>query len=49
MSLIIFCLNGVILVLLFYKLVKHRGDIGAFDVMRDLKDEFDRVKYAEDD
>jgi len=47
MSLNIFCLNGVILVLLFYELVKHKGDIGIYDAIRDLKDDFDRVKCVE--
>jgi len=27
------------LVLLFYKLIKHRGDIGIYDGIRDLKNE----------
>jgi hypothetical protein len=37
------------LVLLFYELVKHRGDIGIYDAIRNLKDDFDRVKCVEDD
>jgi len=32
------------LVLLFFGLIKHRGDIVIYDILRDLKDEFDSVK-----
>ena len=37
------------LVLLIYELVKHRGDIGIYDAIRNLKDDFDWVKCFEDD
>jgi hypothetical protein len=36
------------LILLFYELVKHRGDIGTYDAIRDLKDDFDWVKCVEE-
>jgi len=35
-------------VLLFYALMKYRGDIVIYDVKRDLKDKFDLLKYVED-
>jgi hypothetical protein len=35
-------------VLLFYALMKYRGDIVIYDVMRGLKDKFDLVKCVED-
>jgi hypothetical protein len=28
------------LILLFYELIKHRRDIGTYDAIRDLKDDF---------
>ena len=37
------------LVLLFYELVKHRGDIKIYDAIQNLKDNFDWVKYVKDD
>jgi len=37
------------LVLLFYELVKHREDIGIYDAIRNLKDDFDWAKCVEDD
>jgi len=35
-------------VLLFYALMKCKGDIVIYDVMRDLKDKFGLVKCIED-
>jgi len=32
------------LLLLFYGLIKYRGDIRIYDILRDLKDKIDSVK-----
>lgn len=35
------------LVLLFYGLIKHRGDIGTYDVMLDFKEKIDQAEVVE--